>query len=144
MVNVRASSFPKTYFLWKLLVITVLDLYLSDNRILYIWQVLESIHKFIIELHALKCLFVRGSNKKYRRGGFFHKKERLFHLLWKLSALEGNLTMWFPFLHPPEKGLPLPFSLAKTRIYQDTQLKGQLTALLWKLPPACSLFSHTE
>ena len=30
--------------------------------------VLESIHKFIIELHVLQCLFVRGSNKKQRRG----------------------------------------------------------------------------
>ena len=27
-----------------------------------------SIHKFIIELHVLQCLFVRGSNKKQRRG----------------------------------------------------------------------------
>ena len=97
--------------------------------------------------HRTSCpevLICKGSNKKYRRGGFFHEKERLFHLLWKLSALEGNLTMWLPFLHPPEKGLPLPFSLAKTRIYLDTQLKEQLTALFWKLPPACSLFLHTE
>ena len=35
--------------------------------ILYFWQVREFIHKFIIELHVLKCIFVRGSNKKQRR-----------------------------------------------------------------------------
>ena len=31
----------------------LLDLCLADSRILYFWQVLESTHKFIIELHAL-------------------------------------------------------------------------------------------
>ena len=46
----------------------LLNLGLAGNRILYFWQVLKSIHKFIIELHALQCLFVRGSNKKQRRG----------------------------------------------------------------------------
>ena len=46
----------------------LLDLCFADNRILYFWQVLESIHKFIIELHVLQCLFVRWSNKKERRG----------------------------------------------------------------------------
>ena len=40
----------------------LLDLCLAE--ILYFWQVLESIHKFIIELHALLCLSVRGSNKQ--------------------------------------------------------------------------------
>ena len=45
-----------------------LNLGLADSRILHFWQVLESLHKFIIELHALQCLFVRGSNKKQSRG----------------------------------------------------------------------------
>ena len=31
-------------------------------------MVLESIHRFIIELHVLQCLFVRGSNEKQRSG----------------------------------------------------------------------------
>ena len=44
-----------------------MNLGLVDRRIIYFWQVLESIHKFIIELHALQCLFVRGSSKKQRR-----------------------------------------------------------------------------
>ena len=46
----------------------LIDLWLAESRILYFWQVLESIHKFIIELHALQCLFARRSNKKQRRG----------------------------------------------------------------------------
>ena len=29
---------------------------------------MESIHKFIIELHVLQCLFVRGPDKKQWRG----------------------------------------------------------------------------
>ena len=75
-----------------------------------IWQVLESIHKFIIELHIQQCLFVRGPIKN--KGGvvLFHilQKERLFHLLWQTSALEDNLTMWSSFFHPPKKAFLSP------------------------------------
>ena len=43
--------FPKTFsfesFKW------LLDLCFADSRILYFWQVVESIHKFIVELHVL-------------------------------------------------------------------------------------------
>ena len=51
MVNVTASYYRKTYAFEgsKLL----LDVHLVDGRILYFWQVLEYIHKFIIELHVL-------------------------------------------------------------------------------------------
>ena len=35
--------------------------------------------------------------------------------------------MWAPFFHPPRKNLPHPFSLAKDRIYLDTDLKEELT-----------------
>ena len=31
----------------------LLDLCLADSRILYFWKVLESIHKFIIELYVM-------------------------------------------------------------------------------------------
>ena len=58
--------FPKTFSFESSK--ELLDLCLADSRILYFWQVLESIHKFILELHALQCLFVRGSNKQQRRG----------------------------------------------------------------------------
>ena len=64
--------------------------------------------------------------------GFFQilQKDRLFDLLRQPNALGGNLIMWLSFWHLPKKGLPLLFSLAKTRIYVDTQLKGELTDLL--------------
>ena len=42
---------------------------------------MESIHKFIVELHVLQCFFVRGSNKKQRRGRIisnFTKGETFF------------------------------------------------------------------
>ena len=45
-----------------------LDLCLADNRILYFWYVVESIHIFIIEPYVLQCLFVSEPNKKQRRG----------------------------------------------------------------------------
>ena len=74
----------------------MLGLGLADSKILYFWYVLESIHKFIIELHVLQCLLVRGSNKKQRRSRIISNltKGRLFYLLWQPSALGGNLTMY--------------------------------------------------
>ena len=62
MVNVIASYYPKAFAFEgsKLL----LDSRLADSRILYFWYALKSIHKFIIELHDLQCLFVKGSNEK--------------------------------------------------------------------------------
>ena len=98
------------------------------------------IHKFMIELHILQCLFVRGSNKKQRRGRTISnlQKERLFYFLWQPNAL-GVISQCGPLLAPSKKGLPLPFSLAKNRKYLDVQLKGELTDLFWKLP-GCSVF----
>ena len=83
----------------------LLDLCLADSKIPYFWQVLESIHKFMIELHVLQYLFVRVSNKKQRRCRIMSnfRKGKTFHLLWQPSALVSNLTMWPPFLHPPKK-----------------------------------------
>ena len=46
----------------------LLDLCLTDSKILYFLHVLESILKFIIKLHALQCWFIRGSEKQPRRG----------------------------------------------------------------------------
>ena len=78
-----------------------------------------SIHKFIIELHVLQCLFVRGSNKKQRRGRI------ISNFISYLYQPSDNIAMWSPFLHPSKKGLSFPFSLGKKRIYLETQLKGE-------------------
>ena len=51
MVNVTASLFPKAFRFQSSK--QLLDLCLADSRIPYFWQVSESIHKFIIELHVL-------------------------------------------------------------------------------------------
>ena len=108
----------------------MLDLCLADSRVLYFWYVLESIHKFITELYGLQYLFVRGSNKKQRRGRIISNftKGKTFYLLWQPSVLGGNLTM------------DAAFSLGKKIIYLDTELKAELTDLFWKWP-GCSLFS---
>ena len=51
MINVAASFSPK-HFLLKAL---PLDLCLANSRVIYFWQVLESIHKFVIEIHVLSA-----------------------------------------------------------------------------------------
>ena len=38
-------------------------------------------------------------------------------------------SVGFPFLHPAKKGFSIPLSLAKKRIYLDTQLKGEFIDL---------------
>ena len=105
----------------------------------FFWWVLESIIKFIIELHVLQCLFVRGYNKIQWRDTIisnFTKGETL-------RALWDNLAMWCPFLHPSKKGLSSSYSLGKKRIYLEAELEGEFTDLFWKLP-GYSLFLHRQ
>ena len=82
---------------------------IAGSRILYFWQVLESIHKFIIELNALQCLFVWDLIKNKERVGLFQisLKERLF-ISYDNQVLLGYLIMWPTFLHPPKKAFSSP------------------------------------
>ena len=75
------------------------------SMILYFWQVLESIHNFIIELHALKCLFVRGSNKQPRKDRIISNftKGQTFSSLMTIKCSWGYSHNAAPFLHPPKK-----------------------------------------
>ena len=107
MVNVTASHSPKTFAFEgsKLL----LELCLTDGRILYFWYVLKSIHNFVIEMHAPQCLFEKRSNKKQRRGRIisnFTKGETFF--IYDKSTLGGNLIMWSAFLLPSKKAFLSP------------------------------------
>ena len=72
---------------------------------MYFWEVLETIHKFIMKLHALEWLFLRGSNKQQRRGKIIPNftKGQDFYLLLQPSALEGNLIVRSLFLHPTKR-----------------------------------------
>ena len=54
----------------------------------------------------------------------------------------GVISQCAPFLYPLKK-FSSPLQLAKKKIYLDTQLKGELTILFWKLP-GCSLFPQAE
>ena len=139
MVNLIASHHPKTFAFkcYKLL----LDLSPAGGRILYFWYALKSIHRFIIELHALHCFSVRGSNKKQRRGrniSNFKKGETFSSLMATKYSWRQSHNALALFAHL-KKGLPLPLSLGKKIIYQDNQLKGELTDSFWNLP-GCSLF----
>ena len=111
----------------------LLDFCVGDSRTLHFWYVLESFRKFIIELHVLQCLFVRGLIKNKGGVGLFQilQKKRLFHLLWQPSALGDNLTVEPPSLHP---------SVWPRREYTWT-INWKQSLLIWKLP-GCSLFSR--
>ena len=135
MVSVTASYYPKTFAFEASKLLP--DICLASSRILYFWYVLKSIHNFILDLHALQLLFVRGSNKKQRRGRI------ISNFISYLHQPSDNIAMWSPFLHPPKKGLFFSFSLGKKRIYLETQLKGEFTDLFWKLT-GCSLFPQAE
>ena len=93
----------------------LLDICLADSRILYFWYVLKSIHRLIIELHALQCLFAMGPDKKQRRGRIISNftKGETFHLLGQPSTLGGNLIMRSPFLHPSKKASLSPLVWAR-------------------------------
>ena len=111
MVSVTESHYLKTYAFEssKLL----LDICLPDSRILYFWYVLKSIHKFIIELHALQCLFVRESNKKQRRGRIilnFTKGETFSSLMTTNYSWEWSLNS-VPLLVAPLKKALLSLSV---------------------------------
>ena len=100
-------------------------------------------HKFIIQLHVLQWLFVRGLMRNKGRVKLFQvlQKERFFHLLRQASALRGNLIMWLPFSHPFTH--PLPLSLTRSRICSGTHFKEELINLYWKLSEY-SLFPHWQ
>ena len=133
------SYYPKTFAFEgsKLL----LDLCLADSRILYFWYVLESIHKFIIELHALQCLFVRGLIKNKEGEGLFQisQKERLSSLMTTKYSW-GNLIILPSFLHLSKKASLYPvFQFGQEDNVPGHSIEGELTYLFWILP-GCSLF----
>ena len=96
--------------------------------------------------HKTPCpavLICKRVKKKQRRGriisNFTNAKGETFSSLMTTELLWGVISQ----RGLQDKGLPLPFSLAKKRIYLDTQLKAELTNLFWKLP-GYSLFSHRQ
>ena len=132
MVNVTASYSPKHFF-WKLYVI--IRPWPSWQQILHFSQVLESIHKFKKKFHTLQCLFLGALiSNKWGVGSF---------QIYDNQVLLGVILQCCPLLAPSKNGLPLLFTLAKKKIYLDTQLKRKLTNLFWKLP-VCSLFPQAE
>ena len=102
--------FPKTFSFESSK--ELLDLCFPDNMILYFWQVLESIHKFITtELHALQCLFVRGSNKQQRRGRIVSNFTKVhFFVFYDNQVLLGVISQCGPPSYTlQEKLSPLQF-----------------------------------
>ena len=118
------TTFLQNIIFWRLSVIArPLPCWQQDSVLLICPRICLQIYQ---KLHVLQCLFVRGSNKKQRRGRIISNftKGEAFHLLWQPSALAGNLTMWPSFLHPPKNNLPFSFTLAKKKTYLETWLKG--------------------
>ena len=90
---------------------------LADSRLIYFWQVLEYIHKFIIELYVLQCLFVRGSNKKQRRGRF--SSNFISYLVIILSCAPPSCTLSKKSFFPVQLGQEeiISGNLIERRIY---------------------------
>ena len=145
MVNVTASYSQKHFLLEALSTYQIFPLVTAG----FFWQVLESIHKFVIELNTLKYLFVRGweclltAKEEWDYLGFHKKRDFLYLISYNYQVLLGIISQLTPFLHPLKNVLPLPFSLAKKKIYMDTHLKEALSYLFLKLP-RCSLFPQTQ
>ena len=105
----------------------LLNLFLGDNRILLTGPGIYS-HIY----HRTPCptvLICEGSNKQQRRGDIISNftKGDTFFISYKDQGLLGPISRCSPSFHPLKKDLPLPFRLAKKRIYPDTQLKEELT-----------------
>ena len=118
------------HFLWQAFVITrPLSCWQQDSLLLTGPGIFSQI---LHRTPCLKCLFVRESNKKQRAGRIIlnFTKGETFSSLMTTKYSWGQSQNVVPLLASSKKGLPLPFSLAKKRIYLDTQLKGQLTLLL--------------
>ena len=100
----------------------------DDSRILYFWQVLGSIQKFIIQLHALQCLFVRGSNKQQRSGRIifkFHKRTDFF-VFYDNQVLLGVISQCAPSPPPPSP-------TKKTFLFSSVWARREYTWILnWK------------
>ena len=99
-------------------------LYLTDSRFLSFWQVLESIHKGIIELHVLQRLFVRGSNKKQRRDRITSNftKEETFSSLMTTKVLLGEISQCAPPSYTLQKR-----SLSPLQFGQKENIPGHST-----------------
>ena len=132
-----ASYSPKRFFLETLSNYWTFPLVTTG----ILWQVLYSMHKFIIELHVLQYLFVNEPNKQQRSVGIisnFTKRETFF-ISYNNQLLFGVMSQYSPLLAPSKNVLPLHFSLVKKEIYWDTHMKDKITDLFWKLPgvPYC-------
>ena len=98
----------------------------------FFWHSLGSIHKFIIELHALQYLFVRRSKKQQRRGGIISNftKGETFFISYNNQVLLEVISRFSHLLGPSIKRSSSPLhSLAKKGIYLDTTLKEERTYL---------------
>ena len=111
----------------------MLDLCLADSRVLYFWYVLESTHKFIIELHALQCLFVGRSNKKQRRGRIISNftKGETFSSLITSKCSWGQSHNVAPLLHPSAF---IPPSVWPRREYIRTLNWKEIMSLMFLIP----------
>ena len=96
----------------------------GNSKIVYFSEVLGSIHKFIIKLHTLPCLFVRGSNKQQRRGGITSNitKEQTFSSFMTTKCSWGVISQCSPPYCSPQKrpSSPLQFD-------QEDNIPGYLS-----------------
>ena len=139
MINVTASYIPQNIFFWRLEVIA---------RPLLCWQqdflllICRGIYPQIYDRTPCPAVLICNCGSKKSKGGiglFQISQMQKERLLMTTKLLLGVISQ----CGFQDKGLPLPFSLAKKKIYLDTQLKADLTNLFSKLP-RYSLFPHRQ
>ena len=120
--------------MWKL------DLF--DSRILCFLYVLESIHKFIIQLHVLQCLFVRWSNKKQRRGRIISYFTNYFSSLVTAKCSWGESENVTPHSCSLQKRHSSPIQFAqKDNIPENSIGRGAclfILKIVWMFPTPTS------
>ena len=111
----------------------MLYLCLANSRVLYFWYVLESTHKFIIEMHVLQCLFAGRSNKKQRRGRIISNftKGETFSSLITSKCSWGQSHNVAPLLHPSAF---IPPSVWPRREYIRTLNWKEIMSLMFLIP----------
>ena len=132
MVHVTTSYSPKTFSFEGSK--QLLDLCLADSRILYFSYVLESINNFIIELHVLQCLFVRGSNKKQRRGRIFSyfRKGEIF-ISYDNQVLLGVISKCGPPIWTLQERPSSPLQFGQEENMPGHLVESRAYWFIWKI-----------
>ena len=113
----------------------MLDLCLANSWILYFCYILESIYKFITELHVLEGLFVTRSNKKQRRCRIISNftKGETFPSLNDNQVLLGVISQCGPPCFSLQKMPSSPFQFGQEDIISGHSIESRAYWFILKI-----------